>query len=882
MAVSALGSSAQAWDSGAICAWREEPKHLRRPLRELPCTGQRPCPSVPWSRSIEPEEAREALRHAREELAAGRPGDALLQLRVVQKAMPRLADRVALMKADAFMAQEAYERALDAYQQATHSPVRSVAAQARVGQVRALLALDRPQAPGALDQLLRRYPHFPGALSLKLELARSRERRGQTRAAIALYRALDLHQPWTDEAAAARAALEGLQARGLWVRPLKPVERVERAERMIAYGTPEQGRQAVDALLSDDSLRGELRGRAYLSELRVARKEGDWERMQEAAQQARRHGIPAARVASMLPTSRGAAREAAREQGDADRQLALARIRALQRRRPIARLRNVQLRQVLQWALRGGLSEPADEAVRAMAKRRSLYPGARFDAALSAVGIASDEAVAELLETLFGVRRYRAAAHYHYARAMERLERWGEAEAHYLSARSRDHSRTGYYAMWANLRIWSMLSQQRMACLPELSPLQPDPSALADGGSDGSVPQPPQGAVGRDTPRSTDSRLAAGPAASPAGRPETDAAPGVLEGPEAPGVLLAARDQRFVARGEEHLDAVGAEQKGPVAVLDAPGPWRRLVGETPKQAKRARRSRAEALARLEGVIEKHGDAFPWLARARDLMLLHQDEAAAEELNEAFLAWRDAWGKPRLRSGLEALYRGAAPPRRWDGPRTVRKRRRLREPSREALAQVARVLGDPGVATRFAGWGHVSERPRAYRELVERVAREQDLDPNLLFAVMRVESVYDQRIVSTAGAVGLMQIMPRTGRLIARQLGVENFDTTDLLDPETNVRFAAWYLSSLIERFDGRLPLAIASYNGGPHNVRVWIRERGTAMPLDAFLEHIPFSQTHRYVRRVLTHYEAYRAQQGLPMRRLSTKLPALARDGVTF
>lgn len=817
---------------------------MRAPRRELPCTGQRPCPSVPWSRSIEPGEAREALRHAREALAADRPGDAVLQLRVVEAAMPRLADRVALMKADAFMAQETYERALDAYQRATDSPVRSVAARARVGHVRALLALDRPQGPGALEHLLRRYPHLPEALSLKLELARSHERRGRTRGAIALYRALDLHQPWTDEAAAARAALEGLQSRGLWVRPLTSLERVERAERIIAYGTPEQGREAVEALSSDAHLHGELRGRAYLAELRVARKEGDWDRMQEAAQHARRHGIPAARVESMLPTSHGAAREAAREALDADRRLARARIRALQRRRPIARLPNVQLRQVLQWALRGGLSEPADEAVRAMAHRRSLHAGARFDAALSAVGVASDEAVAELLETLFRVRRYRAAAHYHYARAMERLQRWGEAEAHYLSARSRDRSRTGYYAMWANLRIWSMLSEQRMACLPELSPLQQDSAATAE--------------------------------------EESDVFEAKAEGGEGSNLLLAAREERLPERREEHLDAVGAERNGPVAVLDAPGPWRRLVGETPNQEARPRHSRARALAQLDDVIEKHGEAFPWLARARDLMLLGQDEAAAEELNEAFLAWRDAWGKPRLRSGLEALYRGAAPPRRWDGPKTIRMRRRLRESSREALAQVARVLGDPGVATRFAGWGRVSERPRAYRELVERVAREQDLDPNLLFAVMRVESVYDQRIVSTAGAVGLMQIMPRTGRLIARQLGVEGFDTTDLLDPETNVRFAAWYLSSLIDRFDGRLPLAIASYNGGPHNVRVWIRERGTAMPLDAFLEHIPFSQTHRYVRRVLTHYEAYRAQQGLPMRRLSTELPALARDGVTF
>jgi len=148
--------------------------------------------------------------------------------------------------------------------------------------------------------------------------------------------------------------------------------------------------------------------------------------------------------------------------------------------------------------------------------------------------------------------------------------------------------------------------------------------------------------------------------------------------------------------------------------------------------------------------------------------------------------------------------------------------------------------------------------------------------------MRVESVYHRQIVSHAGAVGLMQIMPRTGRLISRELGVEDFDTIDLLNPRTNLEFAAWYLSSLIKRFDGRLPLAIASYNGGPHNVRVWMSGYPQTMPLDAFLERIPFEETHRYVRRVLTNYAAYRAQQNLPMTRLSVELPEHKADTIAF
>ena len=157
-----------------------------------------------------------------------------------------------------------------------------------------------------------------------------------------------------------------------------------------------------------------------------------------------------------------------------------------------------------------------------------------------------------------------------------------------------------------------------------------------------------------------------------------------------------------------------------------------------------------------------------------------------------------------------------------------------------------------------------------------------VDPNLLLAVMRVESVYQKHIVSYAGAVGLMQIMPRTGQLIAHALGRTDFTPADLLDPHVNLEFAAWYLSSLIRRFDGHLPLAIAAYNGGPHNVRRWIQESPEDMPLDALLERIPFSQTHRYVRKVLVHYEAYRRQHELPTPQLSVVLPAPRVDPLAF
>ncbi len=315
----------------------------------------------------------------------------------------------------------------------------------------------------------------------------------------------------------------------------------------------------------------------------------------------------------------------------------------------------------------------------------------------------------------------------------------------------------------------------------------------------------------------------------------------------------------------------------------------RELGEGRLPAEAIRPTRAlpapdtSALAdRLAPIVADHGEALPWIARAEAFLRLEKVPEARQQLYEAFLAWRQAKGRPIRRCGLESVARGAKRPRRFVNWRLKRDRRALDGDDLEALVAISYAIGETGAATGFGGWDHVQERPRAHAALVEEAARRHGLDPNLLFAVMRVESVYQTEIVSYAGAIGLAQIMPRTGTLIAMERGMDDFTPADLLKPEVNLDFAAWYLRSLIDRWDGHLPLAIASYNGGPHNVRRWLAERPSDMPLDTFLEHIPFDQTHRYVRRVLTHYQAYRAQQGLPMIALSTRLPEAGVDPVGF
>lgn len=128
--------------------------------------------------------------------------------------------------------------------------------------------------------------------------------------------------------------------------------------------------------------------------------------------------------------------------------------------------------------------------------------------------------------------------------------------------------------------------------------------------------------------------------------------------------------------------------------------------------------------------------------------------------------------------------------------------------------------------------------RRYADMITRVAREQELDPALLHAVVTVESAYNARAVSPKGATGLMQLMPDTGK---------RYGVTNLMDPLQNLRAGARYLRDLLAMFNNNLRLVIAAYNAGEGAV---IRA-GHAIP--------PFRETRAYVPRVLQHYERYRA-----------------------
>ncbi len=305
-------------------------------------------------------------------------------------------------------------------------------------------------------------------------------------------------------------------------------------------------------------------------------------------------------------------------------------------------------------------------------------------------------------------------------------------------------------------------------------------------------------------------------------------------------------------------------------------------GEQKKAPNPPRTSDGALAERLGKIGEAHLDSYPWIARAATLLRVGERDAATAELFETYLTWRHALGRPIARAGLTCVARADGRTHEAVASDVRAARLQLSEQDRSTIAAVAAALGDMGTAGGFLGSEFIDTLPRAYEWLVVPAANRHGLDPNVLLAVMRVESAYQKHIVSYAGAVGIMQIMPRTGQLIAHALGHDDFTPADLLDPRLNLEFAAWYLSSLIDRFDGHLPLAIAAYNGGPHNVRRWMQESAEGTPLDVLLERIPFSQTHRYVRKVLMNYEAYRQQRDLPMPQLSVELPVQRVDPLAF
>ncbi|HEY1013032.1 MAG TPA: transglycosylase SLT domain-containing protein [Herpetosiphonaceae bacterium] len=235
-------------------------------------------------------------------------------------------------------------------------------------------------------------------------------------------------------------------------------------------------------------------------------------------------------------------------------------------------------------------------------------------------------------------------------------------------------------------------------------------------------------------------------------------------------------------------------------------------------------------------ITKTLDVAPARDRALELMSV---DLPAEALSEWTSARTEAAGDPL------ALYEVALAAHHANHP--------------YASVTVARALmelapaeaGDPPVAVRQLLY------PAPFAAAVLAECQQFGVDPNVLYGLMRQESIFNPTATSWVGARGLAQVMPETGAGIAANLGVADFHPDDLYNPVVSIRFGAFYIGAQIERMNGSVHAALAGYNGGPGNAERWAGGNVVGDP-DAFISAIDYGETRHYVEVVYANYGAYR------------------------
>ena len=231
-------------------------------------------------------------------------------------------------------------------------------------------------------------------------------------------------------------------------------------------------------------------------------------------------------------------------------------------------------------------------------------------------------------------------------------------------------------------------------------------------------------------------------------------------------------------------------------------------------------------AELEALLTRS----PGLQRARELYVLGREPDAEAE-----------WRRVIQEFDRPALLQAAALAQRWEW-------------HAQAIATVSRAEYWDDLELRF---------PLAYRDGVVNQARAGDLDPAWVYAVIRQESGFRPTARSPVGALGLMQIMPATGRQIARNLRDTAPDDPPLLQPDANIRYGVHYLRRMLERLQDNPLLATAAYNAGPNKVARWLPDRA-AVPADVWVETIPYRETRVYVQRVMEYATIYQHRLGSP------------------
>jgi len=148
-------------------------------------------------------------------------------------------------------------------------------------------------------------------------------------------------------------------------------------------------------------------------------------------------------------------------------------------------------------------------------------------------------------------------------------------------------------------------------------------------------------------------------------------------------------------------------------------------------------------------------------------------------------------------------------------------------------------------------------PFHFQDAIYKYSRKYNVDPFFVASMIREESKYNHTIISHAGARGLMQIMPATGKFLARKLKMQRFSTNMLFIPDVNIQIGTWYMRDLMKQFDNNHAFVAGAYNGGPGRMKRWMKELDSS-DLDEFIEDIPIDETRWHIKKVLDSYYIYK------------------------
>jgi len=170
-------------------------------------------------------------------------------------------------------------------------------------------------------------------------------------------------------------------------------------------------------------------------------------------------------------------------------------------------------------------------------------------------------------------------------------------------------------------------------------------------------------------------------------------------------------------------------------------------------------------------------------------------------------------------------------------------------------------------------------PMLYRDMVEANAQRNNIEPDWVYGVLRQESAFVSDARSEAGALGLMQLMPRTGQLTGRRINLRLPNNTAILNVENNLKLGTSYLRTVLDINNGHQVLATASYNAGPNRVREWLPDN-KPLDADAWVDTVPYNETRNYVKNVMAFTTVYAYRLESTLRRLQERMPSVFPGGM--